>query len=338
MVMTHKMVAIAVDMMSGDRSVHERYSALSELASRYPDIKFIAITTESSELPCTHSNITKEICQHVIEMDDEPLKVIRSKSKSSIHIGCQKVRDGLADAFVSAGNTGALMAISKMVVKMVDDVERPAIISTFPHARGRFLMLDLGANVACSAQHLVQFASLGQVFAQCLLKKRKPKIGLLNIGHEAFKGNDVVREADQILSSMPCVNYQGFIEGNDLFTSEMDVVVTDGWVGNHVLKSCEGMAGFIKNEFKSSLLHASFWQKILIKMLKPLLKSSFAHVDPKCYNGAILGGLKGVVVKSHGSADAEAFAYAIETAINAASIKVNASVHAIFEGKDAVTS
>jgi phosphate acyltransferase len=254
----------------------------------------------------------------LVLMDDPIATALRVKKDSSIRIGAQLVRDGFADALVSAGNTGALMAVSRFVLKTHEGIDRPAIAAQLPTATGKpVTVLDLGANVDCTAEHLVQFALMGAALASALDHHEKPSVGLLNIGEEVIKGNDVVKQAGQLLSCSG-LNFIGNVEGNDIFKGKADVVVCDGFVGNVALKSTEGLAQMISQFLREE--YASNWlSKLAALMAKPVLNRFKHRLDHRRYNGASLVGLRGVVIKSHGSADAFAFENALRRAHDAVS-------------------
>jgi glycerol-3-phosphate acyltransferase PlsX len=249
----------------------------------------------------------------VVAMDEPPADALRKKKDSSLRVAIELVKNGEADACVSAGNTGALMATARYVLKMLPGIDRPAIISAVPSLKGRTYMLDLGANVGCTSQHLLQFALMGSVVAGDMLEVARPRVGLLNIGQEDIKGNDVVREAGELLARSG-LNYTGFVEGDGIFLADVDVVVSDGFVGNVALKTTEGVAGLI-----SSYLKEEFRRNVVRKaqglIARSALMSLRNRLDPRRYNGASLVGLNGVVLKSHGSADKFAFETAVKTAI-----------------------
>ena len=230
-----------------------------------------------------------------------------------MRIAINLVKEGAAAACVSAGNTGALMATARYVLKTLPGVDRPAIITTLPTMNGHTHMLDLGANVDSCSEHLFQFAIMGSVLTSAVDNIERPKVGLLNIGEEEIKGNDVVKEAARLLADSG-INYVGFVEGNDIYSGEVDVIVCDGFVGNVALKSSEGVARmlayYMKQEFSRNL-----FTKIAASISGPVIKSFYKKIDPGCYNGASLVGLQGIVIKSHGSADIPAFANAIREAI-----------------------
>jgi glycerol-3-phosphate acyltransferase PlsX len=249
----------------------------------------------------------------VVAMDEPPADALRRKKDSSLRVAIELVKNGEADACVSSGNTGALMATARYVLKTLPGIDRPAIISAVPGVKGPTYMLDLGANVGCTSQHLLQFALMGSVVAGDMLDIARPRVGLLNIGQEDIKGNEVVREAGELLARSG-LNYTGFVEGDGVFHAEVDVVVSDGFVGNVALKTMEGVAGlissYLKEEFRRNLLRGM--QGLVARSA---LESIRARLDPRRYNGASLVGLNGVVLKSHGSADQLAFETAVQTAI-----------------------
>ena len=249
----------------------------------------------------------------VVEMHDDPRLAIRKKKDSSMRVAIDLVKNGEAQAAVSAGNTGALMGTAKFVLKTLPGIDRPAICTTIPSMTGHTHMLDLGANVDCTAEHLFQFAVMGSVLAEAIDNTDSPKVGLLNIGHEDSKGNAQVKEAHAHLVNAP-INYIGYVEGDDIYKGTADVVVCDGFVGNVSLKTSEGVAKmishFMKQEFTKGL-----YNKLAALFAMPVLKAFRSRIDPRAYNGASLLGLSGIVIKSHGSADVFAYANAIEIAV-----------------------
>lgn len=250
--------------------------------------------------------------EEVVGMDEEPASALRNKKKSSMRIAIDLVRDKQADACVSAGNTGALMAISRFVLKMLPGVERPAICTMLPTYQGRTYMLDLGANVNCTATHLLQFAIMGAMLVSAVERIEAPTVALLNIGEEAIKGNEVVKEACELLRTSG-LNFCGNVEGDGIFFSGYDVVVCDGFVGNVALKVSEGVSRlfsrYLKREFTKNA-----WTKFSAWLSMPVLRAFRQRFDPALYNGAMLLGLKGIVVKSHGSADIFSYKNAIHRA------------------------
>lgn len=247
-----------------------------------------------------------------VEMDELPSKALRNKKDSSMRVAIDLVKSGDANACVSAGNSGALMATSRFVLKMLPNIDRPAMITAMPSMTGQTFMLDLGANVDCSAEHLVQFAVMGSETVAAVMGIAQPKIGLLNIGQEEIKGNEQVKGAHELLLQSS-LNYVGYVEGDDIFKGGTDVIVSDGFVGNIALKSSEGVAKMILHsmllEFKKNRL-----TKLAGLIAKPVLKALSKRIDHRRYNGASLLGLRGIVIKSHGSADKLAFMNAISIA------------------------
>lgn len=262
--------------------------------------------TESDRLQIQHAS-------EVVAMDEAPSQALRKKKDSSLRVAINLVHKGEAQAAVSAGNTGALMATAKFVLKTLPGIDRPAIMTTLPSMIGHTHMLDLGANVDCTAEHLFQFAVMGSITASAVDNIENPRVGLLNVGSEAMKGNAQVKEADRMLQNAH-LNYIGFVEGDDIYAGEVDVVVCDGFVGNISLKTSEGVAKmithFMRQEFKRNI-----FTKIAALFALPVLKAFKKRVDPRVYNGASLLGLQDIVIKSHGGADAFSYANAIKIAL-----------------------
>ena len=249
-------------------------------------------------------------------MEEKPREAIRRKKDSSMRVAIDLVHEGRAGAAVSAGNTGALTAIAHFVLKTLPGVERAAIISAIPAAHGLTQMLDLGANTKATPEQLRQFAAMGSIIARDVYGVASPRIGLLNIGEEDMKGHEVVQAAHALIS-VSRLNYVGFVEGDDIFSGDVDVVVTDGFTGNVALKTMEGVAGLIADRLRQEF-QASFLDKLAGLIARPVLRRAAAALDPRRYNGACMVGLAGIVVKSHGRADGVAFARAIGTAALAA--------------------
>jgi glycerol-3-phosphate acyltransferase PlsX len=249
-----------------------------------------------------------------VEMDEAPSAALRFKKNSSMRVAVNLVKEGQADACVSAGNTGALMATARYVLKTLPGIDRPAIAGVLPTIRSHSYMLDLGANVACQPEHLLQFAVMGTVLAAAVDGNPSPTIGLLNIGEEEIKGNEQVKEAARLLS-MSNLNYIGFVEGNDIYLGTADVVVCDGFMGNVALKTSEGVAQMISYYMKKEFMRSPF-TRLAGFVARPVLKAFRDSIDPRRYNGASLLGLRGIVVKSHGSADIFAFSQAIHSALH----------------------
>ena len=317
------MLRIAIDCMGGDHGVPVTVPASLSFLRQHSDVSLLLVgkaeiieeqlrSVESS----TRARLEVVPATEVVGMDDPIEVALRRKRDSSMRVAAMLVRDGRADACLSAGNTGAWMAISRYVLKTLDGIERPAIASGIPNQTGGVTtMLDLGANVDCEPQHLLQFAVLGSCMVTALHGTERPTIGLLNIGEEVIKGNEVVKQAAELLRTSP-LNFKGNVEGNDIYRGTVDVIVCDGFVGNVALKTSEGLAqmlgGFIRAEFTRSVL-----SQLAGLLAMPVLKRLRHRVDHRRYNGACLLGLRGVVVKSHGSADAYAFECAIARAHDA---------------------
>ena len=315
---------IALDAMGGDFGPEVVLPAAVQVIKKHKNVGIILVgdetvlkaQAEQSGIDLTGALAGRIEIQHasqVVEMHDEPALAIRKKKDSSMRVAIDLVKEGRAQAAVSAGNTGALMGTAKFVLKTVPGIDRPAICTTIPSITGHTHMLDLGANVDCSGENLCQFAIMGSVLAEAVDNVEQPRVGLLNIGSEAMKGNALVKEADALLANAP-INYIGFIEGDDIYNGSVDVVVCDGFVGNVSLKTSEGVAKmishFMKEEFTKSL-----YNKIAAMIAMPVLKAFKKRIDPRAYNGASMLGLNGIVIKSHGGTDIFGFANAIEIAV-----------------------
>ena len=319
---------IALDAMGGDHGPAVVVAAAAAVLERQPDLELVLVGVEESVSSALehqglsgHPRVSVRAASQVVDAEDDVSNALRSKRDSSIHVGSKLCREGEADGFVSAGNTGALMAISRFILKTLPGIDRPAIATFLPTTSGQVLMLDLGANVDCQSEHLFQFAVMGEVAARTVYSTDQPSIGLLNIGEEHIKGNDVVKVAGQLLREST-LNYIGNIEGRDIFAGKADVVVADGFVGNVALKTSEGTAELIGHFMKASF-HASLPARLAGLVAAPVLKRLKRRVDHREYNGAMLLGLNGIVVKSHGSADAHAFSRAIEVAASEARHNLN---------------
>ena len=317
--------------MGGDHGLGVTIPAALEFLHRHPTASVLLVGREPeiqaalSQNPRSRDLLTRISVQHtdeVVAMDDPPAVALKGKRRSSMRLAIEAVAQGDAHAAVSAGNTGALMAISRYVLKTLSGIDRPAIAASLPNSTGgATLVLDLGANVDCSAEHLVQFAMMGSALVTSLGGQARPSIGLLNVGEEIIKGNETVKQAGELLRATS-MNFIGNVEGNDIFKGTVDVIVCDGFVGNVALKTSEGLAqmmgSFLKKEFTQN------WAtRLLALAARPLLKRFARRVDHRRYNGAALLGLRGIVFKSHGSADAYAFRYALERAAEAASRGLN---------------
>lgn len=314
------MIRIAIDCMGGDLGLPVTIPAALSFARKFPDTRLLLVgrSDEIEAALATERHVPRDRIEivpasEVVEMHDPVEVALRRKKDSSMRLAVNAVKDGRADACVSAGNTGALMAISRYVLKTLDGIDRPAIASAIPNREGRVTtVLDLGANVDCTAVHLLQFAIMGSALAQESDRSGRPSVGLLNIGEEVIKGNDVVKEAAELLRASP-LNFYGNVEGNDIFTGTVDVVVCDGFVGNVVLKSIEGLAGMLSRIIRAEFKRNAFTM-LLGLLASPVLNSLRRRVDNRQYNGAALLGLRGVVIKSHGSADSYAYGFALQRA------------------------
>ncbi len=314
------MATIALDAMGGDFGPEVVIPAAVQVVKKHRDIHIILVGDESRLRDCAkeHSidldaHFEIQHASQVVEMHEDPRHAVRKKKDSSMRVAIDMVKQGRAQAVVSAGNTGALMATAKFVLKTIAGIQRPAICTTIPAYGGHTHMLDLGANVDSSAEQLFQFAVMGSVLAEAVDNTHRPKVGLLNIGSEDGKGNAQVKEANKLIQD-GAFNYIGYVEGDDIYSDKVDVVVCDGFVGNISLKTMEGVAKMI-----STMMREEFNRSILSKLSGliawPVLNRFKKRVDPRMYNGASMLGLTGIVIKSHGSADAFSFANAIEIAL-----------------------
>ncbi|MEH6528125.1 MAG: phosphate acyltransferase PlsX [Sneathiella sp.] len=315
-------IVIALDAMGGDYAPDIVVKGVDLIRIRFPQARFLLFGDEVGLAPLLkeYPGVAK-ICElrhtdQAIKSEDKPSQALRKGRKSSMRLAIDSVRDGEAGAIVSAGNTGALMAMAKFSLRMMQGIDRPAIASVFPSPRGETVMLDLGANVECDADNLVQFAFMGADFARAVLGRVPPRIGLLNVGIEELKGNDTVKEAGDRLKAIenPPFVYQGFVEGDDITRGTVDVIVTDGFTGNVALKTAEGVvrmfSDFLRAGFSSSLM-----AKIGYLFSRGGLNILKERLDPRAYNGGVLLGLNGICVKSHGGTDETGFANAIGVAI-----------------------
>ncbi len=272
--------------------------------------------------------------ESVIASDARPSQAIRNSRGSSMRIALELVKEGKAQACISAGNTGALMGLAKLLLKPLDGIERPALMSVLPNQQqGKTVVLDLGANVECDSEMLVQFAIMGAVMAEQVVGVASPRVALLNIGQEETKGLDTIRDAAAILRTMPDINYIGYLEGNDVLTGKTDVLVCDGFVGNVTLKTMEGVVRMFLSLLKSpgGGNKRAWWMTLLGRWLKHRLAKRFGHLNPDQYNGACLLGLRGTVIKSHGAANQRAFAVAIQQAEQAVRRQVSERIAARLE-------
>ncbi|OGT36259.1 MAG: phosphate acyltransferase [Gammaproteobacteria bacterium RIFCSPHIGHO2_12_FULL_37_14] len=308
--------------MGGDYGPSVTVPASLKILATYPQLNLILVG-DSAQLQSwlnAHSyDANRLVIQHAsqcVEMGESPSQALRNKKDSSMRVAINLVKEGKAQACVSAGNTGALMATARFVLKMLPGIDRPGIISTFPteQPNKNMRMLDLGANVDSSAENLMQFAVMGSVLTSAVDNIPAPKVYLLNIGEEEIKGNEQVKRTAQLLENSKWINYAGYIEGDAIYQGDADVVVCDGFVGNVALKTSEGVAIFIRKLMKEAFMRNWFTQLIGM-MSKPILKSFIQRIDPARYNGASFIGLQGIVIKSHGGATIQGFAHAIEEAM-----------------------
>ncbi|MEO5373472.1 MAG: phosphate acyltransferase PlsX [Alphaproteobacteria bacterium] len=315
-------VVLSLDAMGGDRAPEVVIEGLRIARQRFPQVHFLVFGDERRLAPLLEKQASVvDFCtvrhtEHAVSNEDKPSQALRTGRNTSMWRAIQAVKDGEADGIVSAGNTGALMAMAKVMLRTLPGINRPAIATVLPTRRGESVMLDLGANSDCDAQNLVDFAIMGEVFARSVLGLENPTVGLLNIGAEDVKGNDAVRTASAILKSSKLpIHFYGFVEGDDIGAGTVDVVVTDGFTGNVALKTAEGTAkllsGFLKEAFSSSLAARLGYLLARSALNKVKLRS-----DPRRYNGAMFLGLNGICVKSHGGTDEIGFANAIGVAAN----------------------
>jgi phosphate acyltransferase len=309
---------IAIDVMSGDCGPSVCVPAALAAAREFPDVGFTLIggqaELDGQIAAAKLANVDCVFTTQVVEMTDHPREALRRKKDSSMRRALDLVKAHQAHACVSAGNTGALMAMAHFVLKMLPGVERPAIVSLIPSRGGHTYMLDLGANASCTPAHLRQFAVMGAVLAADLEgAHERPRVGLLNIGEEEIKGNETVQTAHTLIAESG-VNYVGFVEGHDIFTGKVDVVVTDGFTGNVALKTMEGVARLITDALREEFTRNSM-RKLGALAARSSLRALRTRLDPRRYNGATMVGLNGIVIKSHGGADLFGFQRAIEVAV-----------------------
>jgi glycerol-3-phosphate acyltransferase PlsX len=304
--------SIAIDAMGGDGGIDITLPATLQVLENTPDLSVILVGDES-RMGGAVSGASAEVrarlsfvhTEAVISDEDRPENVLRSGKKSSMYVAVELVKNGTAQAMVSAGNTGALLMMGRHLLKTIQRIQKPAIVTTIPGASRQSLLLDVGANPDCSAHQLFEFAVMGSVLAQSLNAKEAVTVGLLNIGSEQYKGTEEVRAAADLMQRCPALNYVGFIEANALFEGAADVVVCDGFVGNVMIKASAGVANMVKNLAR---LSGAFSASVLVHLN--------AQINPHRFNGASLLGLQGSIIKSHGNATAEGFAYAIQQAIS----------------------
>jgi glycerol-3-phosphate acyltransferase PlsX len=307
--------------MGGDHGLRVTLPACRRFLETHPDASLLLVGAGDALDTFRHPRATVVHAAEVVGMDDSVEIALRKKKNSSMRVAIQQVKDGKAQAAVSAGNTGALMALARYLLKTLDGIDRPAIAYPLPNAKGgATTVLDLGANVDCNEQHLLQFAVMGSALVSALNNQEQPTVGLLNIGEEIIKGNEVIKRAGELLRSAAAagdLNFHGNVEGNDIFKGTTDIVVCDGFVGNVALKTSEGLAsmigGFLREEFSRNVV-----TRMAALAVYPILSAFKKRVDYRRYNGAALLGLRGLVFKSHGSADEFAFGQALVRAYDAA--------------------
>ena len=315
-------ITLAVDAMGGDHGPSVTIPASINALSKYDQLHIILvgdkelIQTELQKNKYTNTRLSIQHASEVVEMDESPQSALKNKKDSSMRVAINLIKEEKAQACVSAGNTGALMATARYVLKMLPGIDRPAIASSLPSQKGTTYMLDLGANTDCTAENLLQFAVMGAMLVSSVTGNPKPSIGLLNIGSEDIKGNEVVKQAGELLRRSH-LNFYGNVEGDDIFHGTVDIVVCDGFVGNVALKASEGLASMISGFLKKSF-SINIFTKIAGIIAYPALSGFKKLVDHRRHNGAALLGLRGLVFKSHGSADALAFEVALSRAYDAA--------------------
>lgn len=318
---------IALDAMGGDHGAPVVTAAAKKVLSESKDVRLILVGDQEvlteelnkQSLSVGH-NLSIQHASQKVEMDESPAAALKNKKDSSMRVAINLVKSGVADACVSAGNTGALMATARFVLKTLPGIDRPAICTALPTMKGHCHVLDLGANIDCEAEHLFQFGLMGATLVAAIDNIERPTVGLLNIGEEDIKGDETIKAAAKLLQESN-INYKGFVEGDDIYKGKVDVVVADGFSGNVALKASEGVAKmishFMKEEFNRSLKN-----KLIGLLAMPVLSAFRRRIDPREYNGASLLGLQGIVVKSHGGADSYSFANAIHVAIKEVDNKV----------------
>lgn len=325
-------IVLAIDGMGGDRAPRMVVDGLKRFRDPEYDVRFLLFGCAAELTPLVRrykklrDRVEVRDTPDVVTNTTKPSIALRTGRNSSMRKAIDAVAAGEAHGVVSAGNTGALMAMAKFVLKTLPGVDRPAIASVFPTQRGRTVLLDLGANVECSADNLLQFAIMGEVFARKVLGLTRPTVGILNVGEEQLKGNDAVRKAAAMLQSNAlALHFHGFVEGDDIAAGTVDVVVTDGFTGNIALKTAEGTAKLYAYLLRSALTN-SFLGRIGAIFARPALRAMRGRVDPRLYNGAMFLGLNGVCVKSHGGTDALGFSNAVRVAVQLIADRVNEGI------------
>jgi len=314
------LITIAVDAMGGDHGVGVTVPAALATLRDQPTVRLMLVGTRDAidaELKRQHASESDRLVIHhaseIVGMDEPPAQALRAKKDSSMRVAINQVKDGTARAAVSAGNTGALMATARFVLKTLPGIDRPAIVTTLPTLHDHVHVLDLGANVDCTAEQLVQFAIMGSILVSAVEDNPRPRVALLNIGEEDIKGNEIVKKTNELLRAST-LNYCGYVEGDEIYTGDMDVIVCDGFIGNVMLKTSEGLARMITHYMKQEF-RRNWMTKLSALVAMPVLHAFRTRVDPRRYNGATFIGLNGTVIKSHGGADKLAFEHAILEAL-----------------------
>lgn len=322
-------VHIAVDVMGGDFGSSVTLPAVEAVLTSHPSLRvqlfgraatYNALHRQSLEKFSDRVRFTE--CSETVGMEEKPSAVLRHKQQSSLYQAIDCVKRGEAQACVSAGNTGALMAVGHLLLKTIPVIDRPAVCAEMPTTTGSCLMLDLGANVQASPQQLLEFAQMGSRLARILYKNSQPRVALLNMGEEEIKGSETIKEAAALLQKTTDLNYTGFVEGHHIYEGRADVVVCDGFTGNAVLKASEGVARLIRHRLEKSCSR-NILRKIMVLLARPLLKDLQEQMNPSRYNGACFLGLSAVVVKSHGNSTVEGFTRAIELAYRQVEVNFN---------------
>lgn len=318
MIRANNCIVVALDAMSGDFGLESTLNGIKYFLKKYKDKNVLFNIYGNKSLIADIININRDLYKiydtgnNIIANNEKPAHAIRNSNGTSMYEAIASVANGISDCVVSSGNTGAYMALSKLIIGTLNCISRPALVNVLPCENGKTIMLDLGANIECSAEKLYQFAIMGNAVAKSLLNLSNPKIGILNIGTEKIKGTEVLEETYEMLMNNSKLNFQGFIEGNDITKGTVDVVVTDGFSGNVALKTLEGAIKFI-----TSLLKKELNSHIIAKLgCAPIIKALKNKINPSEYNGAPFVGLNGIVVKSHGNSDAQGVAHALHTAVS----------------------
>lgn len=325
-------LTLAVDAMGGDAGLPVTVPAVAQLLKRFDEVRVLLVgdavqvraALDAAGL-ASESRVEVVHASEVVSMDDPVSVALRNKKDSSMRVAINQVKEGRAQAAISAGNTGALMAVSRFVLKTLKGIDRPAICTAIPTRDGHCHMLDLGANVDSEPEHLLQFALMGDAVVRAVDGIEKPRVALLNIGEEEIKGNEQIKEAAQLLQDNSLLNYVGFVEGDGIFRGEADVIVCDGFVGNVALKTMEGVASMIGGMIREEVSR-NWLNKLSAVLALPLLGGLKSRLNPQRYNGASLVGLNGVVVKSHGGADVQGFLAALQVALHEAQRNVPALI------------